>query len=171
MDIVLFVNPSILKEICLDNNIDEKMLRNTIKDVQDIELEPIIGTSMYESLISKISSNTLNDNEKYLIKNKIFNVILAGVNYRLSDNLMFRYANSGVLKDSNANSVVLSTDELRILNNNKKEILTHHRKRLIDYLVVNSVKFPDYNKISLEGVGPVSEQSGSVFFFDDDEFD
>ena len=60
MATVLFISEETLKqETIISENVDPKLLVPTIKEAQNIYLLPILGTSLYNQLVTQVSSNTV----------------------------------------------------------------------------------------------------------------
>ena len=59
MSNVLFISETYLKDSSyIDENVDIKLIRNSILETQDMRILPILGTALYEQLKTQIQANT-----------------------------------------------------------------------------------------------------------------
>ena len=57
---VLFISEATLKaETVISENVDPKILIPTIKEAQNIYILPLLGTNLYNDLVTNVSANTL----------------------------------------------------------------------------------------------------------------
>jgi hypothetical protein len=62
MSNVLFISETYLKDSSyIDENVDIKLLRNSILETQDMRILPILGTALYEELKTQIQDGTKTD--------------------------------------------------------------------------------------------------------------
>lgn len=98
---VLLITESYLKEMSVINdNVDMKILKPTIIMVQDIYLQKILGTPLYEDLKTKITlSPTLSayPNEKALLDTYISKALVWYIKMEATMEFKFRYMNKGVM--------------------------------------------------------------------------
>jgi hypothetical protein len=72
LNIYYIISEKYLKEnTVIENSVDDKLLRSSIKDAQQEELIPIIGSSLFDSLVDKMSGGTLSGQYKVLVDNYI----------------------------------------------------------------------------------------------------
>ena len=55
----------------VDNNLDTTLIKNAIREAQDIELQRIVGTVLYQKLLSDVQSSSLTGNYKTLVDDYI----------------------------------------------------------------------------------------------------
>ena len=77
MATVLFISEETLKqETIISENVDPKLLVPTIKESQNIYLLPILGTSLYNQLVTQVSSNTVSAANVTLLDTYITHVLV-----------------------------------------------------------------------------------------------
>ncbi|MEM5871680.1 MAG: hypothetical protein QW051_02285 [Candidatus Aenigmatarchaeota archaeon] len=143
---VLFMSTDILKEfVGVDINVDDRILANSIYTAQEYYILRIIGSSMYNHLVNKIDTNTLNNDEKILL-DKYIEPALS--HYAMSEvylYLSYRSTNAGVVnKESNASSPV-AFDVISRLREEEISKGNYFAKILFDYLCANTALFPAFN--------------------------
>jgi hypothetical protein len=155
MDEYLFISPSFLIENSVINgNVDFEKLRPTIIHVQDIYLQQILGTKMYEDLQSKGLSSPVgfNSDEILLIKKYIQKTLLWYVLMESSPEFKFKYMNKGVMVKNSENSQAADTRDLLMLMDRWKIKAEQYAELLTKYLKFNSSLFPKYYDVSCEGL-------------------
>ena len=64
----------------IDNNIDTALIKNGIRESQDIELQRLLGTLLYDKMLTLVSGGTIGDagnsNYKTLLDDYIQNFLL-----------------------------------------------------------------------------------------------
>ena len=60
----------------IDNNVDTALIKNAIREAQDIELQRVLGTLLYQKILSDISSSSLTGDYKTLVDDYVQNFLL-----------------------------------------------------------------------------------------------
>ena len=154
----------------LDDNVDEKIIKTSILDAQEQLLEPILGTTLYEKLLSDTEKGTLTTDYQELIVNKIWPYLLHAVCYKVAMNLIYRITNSSVVKDSNDTSQAVTLQELNVMRAEREMGMKYTQEKLILYLLNNTTKFPEYNDVSIEGLASSVTNQPRNFYCDDDAY-
>lgn len=149
----------------LDNNIDDKTIKNALIDCQEQILEPVLGSKLYNYLIGGVSEGSLGVVYQDLIVNYIWKVLIHGTTYFVARNLLFRLTNSSIVSDSNQNSTAISSQDLNVMRKEQEESYKHHVDRLTRYLRANSTKFPEYFQTDIDGLEAQQSQQ-SQFYYD-----
>jgi len=156
MATALFISLDELKKnTAISGNIDGDKLLPSIRAVQQIELEPLLGTDLYNKLSELIIANNVTGDYLTLKNNYIHNVLIhMAVSYYLPYS-SYIITNGGVSKWTGGdNRDGLSLSELTFLVNKEESIAEMYKKRLIDYLCNNSSKFPEYSTNSTGDLQP-----------------
>jgi len=68
MTTTLIISEEKLREFTdINDNLDSKLLMNAVREAQDIYLQRLTGTSLYEVILTKIDANTLTGAYKKLV--------------------------------------------------------------------------------------------------------
>jgi hypothetical protein len=153
---VLFIQEDYFKKLTgVDGNVDFKKIESTIIMVQDIYIQSLLGTPLYEDLKTKITANpSLSSyaNEKLLIDNYIAKCLAWYIKAESSYSFKFAYQNKGIqVKDSN-NSNAADTNDVQLLKDEWTLKAKAYGKLLIDYLVANTTLFPKYLEYTNQGM-------------------
>lgn len=157
---ILLISETKLKSFTsINKNVDIDVLRAEIQISQDIELQPILGTKFYNTLLSKVTStgSTFNNDEKALIDDYIAPFLIQVSYYNAIPHIHYRTMNRGIVEGQaeGATSVDLAT--MQYLRNIQKQRADFYRQRLVDYLIsgYGQNKFPDYITTStMDGMTP-----------------
>lgn len=155
MDEYLFISESYLKEnSVINNNVDYKNLRPTIIMVQDIYLQAILGTAMYEDMQAKglASPRGFNADEINLIQKYIQKTLLWYVLMESTPDFKFKYMNKGVMVKSSENSQAADTKDIMFLMDKWQKKAEQYAEMMTKYLTFNVTKFPKYNDCTYVGM-------------------
>lgn len=161
----------------IEMNVSDRLISNTLIDVQDTIIEEVITESLYTALISGITNNTLQPLYSNLILNYIQKPLVAGVVVYLIDNLTFKWKQQGINKAAKTNQSPIETldiQDLTALKNEKLKIMNYHLDKLKRYLNLNIDSFPEYKQglknrgrdERLNMIDSVDHDSG-IFFYSD----
>lgn len=153
---VRFISVNSLKENSLiDDNVDAKLLNPTIVMVQDIYLQKILGTALFNDFKTKIiADDTLAayPNELALMRDYIKSVLIYYVCMHSPMALRYRLMNKGVMVKSGENSSAADSLELKVVKDEFRMIAESYAELLTKYLKENTTTFPLYDDISETGM-------------------
>ena len=140
---VLFISENKLKENSFINgNVDDKLIRATIIQVQDMQIHPIIGTGLYNQIKTQISGNTVSAANTTLLQEYIQPVIIWWVQADGTLPMTYKFMNKSVVKRNSENSNPADLDELFAIADNFKNKAEFYTKRLIKFLEANETTYP-----------------------------
>lgn len=152
----IFIGEEALKQASLINdNVDMKLLKPTIKLIQDNLLLRYLGTGLFVDLQNKIagvypdgtSGNTLNSDDLFLINAYITPLMVWGIMKKAPKALTYKFMNKGVEKMNSDNSQPANISELESLASEASDNFDMYAERLIFYLQGNQAKFPQYQVV------------------------
>ena len=153
---VLFIQEDYFKKLVgVDGNVDFKKLESTIIMVQDIYIQTLLGTPLYEDLKTKIIANpslSTYPNEKNLINNYIAKCLAWYVKAESSYSFKFAYQNKGIQVKNSNNSNAAETNDVQLLKDEWTLKAKAYGQLLIDYLEVNTTTFPKYYEATTSGI-------------------
>ena len=82
----------------INNMVDTDLLKNNIRTAQDYYLQSIIGTLLYQKLLSDVDNNTLSGNYKTLVDTYIQDYLLYTTYYESLESIYIRPRNNGLLR-------------------------------------------------------------------------
>lgn len=157
---VLFVSPEdVIKNTNLNGNVDRNQLIQFIKLAQDIDVQNILGTNLYEALKTKIDDATISGGYEDILERFVQPMTIHYAYCQLLPELAYMAANAGVyLKNSEQGQTLTDSNILTIVQR-YRERAEHYARRFIDYMCVNSGNFPEYNNNDSTGMYP--DKSGN----------
>lgn len=151
-----FIQLSVLKEQTLiDLNVDDKLLVPTLRMVQDVYLQAILGTPLYEDIQNKIDADitmAAYPNELLLMRKYIKPTLMYYVCMHAPMALKYRMMNKGVMVKSSDNSQAAEAIELKVVKDEFKYIAETYAELLTKYLNENKTLFPLYGQQTNTGM-------------------
>lgn len=124
--------------------VNEDELQVYIKPAQDIHLQKILGTKFYYSLMNKISTGSLNQDEVNLIAQYIQPVVVWWTTHEFSLYANYKFTNKAVSKQNSDNSEPAELNEVNYLTSNIRQKAQFFSDRLTKHLMGETTKFPEY---------------------------
>lgn len=134
----------------VNNSLDADLIKNAIREAQDIDLQRIIGTLLYQKLISEVQADTLTGAYKTLVDDYIQDMLLYAAYYNVLENTFIRTRNNGLLTPQggeNSASVDKATYEMKRTSVRNK--FEYYADRLSKYLVETQDSFPELTQNTL----------------------
>lgn len=142
---VLFLSEATLKaESILQDNVDMKVVTPTILDVQNFYILPILGTTLYNDLCSKVIAGSLAGADKTLMDDFITPTMIWYCRYELPFNMNYKYFNKAVGVQSADNMTPASLEEIAMVTDRAKNKAEWYAERLTKYLLSNETLYPKY---------------------------
>lgn len=139
----LFVSSATIKKFgVLENNVDDKLISQTILMVQDIQLQQILGSDLYNEICTQINASTLSVANQTLLDEYIRDFI---INATISEGAIvfnYRFSNKGVVTQNSENQQPVTQRELELIEQKWGRMAEFYAKRLSGYLTQNSASYP-----------------------------
>ncbi len=134
----------------LDNNVDSALIKNGIRESQDIKLQAVIGTLLYQKLISLVDSGDISTSAfadyKYLLDTYIQDYLLYAAEYYIIDSIFTRSRNNGLIRPNGGeNSDVVDRTGYNMRRQAIENKMEYYQDRLRRYLIEEEVLFPELN--------------------------
>jgi len=131
----------------INDNLDSKLLMNAVREAQDIYLQRLTGTSLYEYILAQIDANTLSGNYKTLVDDFIQPYLIYASYWESLDAIYSRPRNNGLLQPTGGENSEKADgtwyNRKRDIANNKMQ---YYGERLTNYLIQNQDQFPQLNE-------------------------
>lgn len=143
---ILLISDTMIKErTAIHGNIDPKLIYPQIKVAQDMYVHPILGTALFNKLLTDINGSTLTGNYKTLVDNYVVDTLIYYTLANLPMTLSYQFWNKGVLRKQGVDTELPSADELISLMNQYKNWAEFYANRLRLYLKQNAAAmFTEY---------------------------
>lgn len=145
MTTTLFISENKLKNFSdLNNALDPDLLKNAVREGQDIHIQRMLGNKLYEVMIDKVNNSQVTGNYLTLM-NYIQDALLYWAYYEALEAIWLRPRNNGLLiPQGGAEAAAADTniyDKKRESVKNKAE---WYSERLVGYLIDNQTLFPSF---------------------------
>lgn len=148
MSIVLLISETALKRYTvLNDNVDAAYITPSIIKAQDIGLQPIIGTVLYQKLCSLMPSGinqSANAAYKTLLDDYVTPYLCNKVLEEIQWALFAKIRNNGIVTSQDQQTQQLSISECEYLRKKYQYDADFYGKRMTDYLCANSSSYPEY---------------------------
>ncbi|RKR82661.1 hypothetical protein BDD43_2846 [Mucilaginibacter gracilis] len=144
MSKVLFLSEQQLKDnSVIEAHVDSKILSNTIWEVQEFELKPILGKDLYQSIAnevlsaSTISGYTISETNLELLTDYIKPFLIYGTLSYGFIPLHYKITNKGINRLTDSSVASLQSTELEYVKNNYDTKFDNYKLRLVNHLAVD----------------------------------
>jgi hypothetical protein len=132
----------------INDALDTALLKNAVREAQDIYLQRIIGTKLYQSILSQIDAGPTWTNSNYstLVNDYIQDFLLYAAYYETLEAIYLRPRNNGLLTPTGGEN---SINVDRSLFNSKRQSVENkmefYADRLSSYISEEQTLFPELN--------------------------
>lgn len=163
----LLVSESTIKAYtAINENVDSKLVYTTIRQVQDIDLDTIIGPALNNKLQELVRTGDIQISKyadyKDLLDNWITPYMCAKVQAEIQVYINYKLVNSGVIQNNDERRSNIGLSEGRSLIEQYNNIANAYAQKLKNHLCCNSNKYPEYHK-TLDHQGEEEPQLCSIF--------
>jgi hypothetical protein len=132
----------------INRNVDMDLLKSSISDAQDLDLQPILGTKFYDHLLNSVNAtgNTFTADEKVLVDDYISKYLIEAAYFHALPNIQFRVMNRAVVQGDAENASHVDIETFKYLRSIQKQKSDFYLMRLQDYLITGKGQnlFPLY---------------------------
>lgn len=150
MAFTYLISENFVKErTALDGNVDQKIIKPLIRDCQEIYILPILGTDLYEKIVSDANANkqsgtAIAEPYKTLLNTYITKILLYRVSVDLGDFISLKMRNNGVIRQGNENGNAASITEIQRLSDKFEAKAEFWEYRLKEWLCEKADDMPEY---------------------------
>lgn len=152
---VLLVSEQRLKQWTnLDDNVRVEEITPFIIQSQDIYIQNLCGTLLFNRLKDGVLANDLNVNETILLQDYVAPALMQYALYMLMPGLKYNLLDKGILSGTSEESSGINLDELKYLRQSVLNTAEFYSKRLREYFIDNPGMFPEYSQPGTNGMYP-----------------
>ena len=130
----------------INDSLDTSLIKNAVREAQDIHLQRIIGTKLYQKILSDIDASTLAGDYLTLVSDYIQDFLLYAAYYETLEAIYLRPKNNGLLTPTGGEN---SINVDRTLFNQKRQSvenkMEYYANRLSSYISDEEGLFPELN--------------------------
>lgn len=167
MATALFINRTdLVKNSILDGNVDTDKFIQFIKVAQQIDIQNLLGTDLYNKISADITSGAaggagLSGNYLTLVNTYVQPTLIWFAQMNYIPFAAYTIKNGGVFKGTSETAETVNKNEVDYLVDKAREYANYYSTRLVDYLSFNDNLFPEYNSNTNEDINP---DTGSTNF-------
>lgn len=167
----LIVTERWIKESGLINdNTDPKRITPIIIAVQDEYIHPLLGTDLYEEIVSQIASDSVSSDNQTLLDDYVLKCVLWYVHCEASPALQFQYMNKGVVSRSSDNSQPIDLTALKFAMDKWKNRAEMYAQRTTNFLKNHTETYPKYiANTDADDIQPNRNNYTSSLYLPDDD--
>ena len=158
MATILFINRTdLVRNSIIDGNLDTSKLLQHIKIAQEIDVQEIIGTPMYDGLTNAITNGIdlpANARWKTILDQFIVPMLIWFGQANFYPFAAYTIANGGVYKHQSENSQSVDKSEIDFLVEKARTNAEWYSRRFIDFMNYNNAIYPEYNKSKNDDIFP-----------------
>lgn len=134
----------------LNNSVDSALIKNALREAQDITLQRTLGTNLYQKILDLVDTGDITSPSysayKTLLDDYIQDVVIYAAYWYTLDPVYLRPRNNGLLKPSGGeNSEPIDKDLYNMKRQTVQNKLEFYNDKLTRYLIENEVTFPELN--------------------------
>ena len=142
----LITERALIENSVINENVSMAVIRPTLVKVQEMRIQPIIGSPLYKDLVAKVVAGTLtqalNPNDFTLVEDYIVPAIIQWTYYELPVVLAYRMMNKNMVRRRSEESEMMSTTEMTYWLDKAKNDAEWYSERLTNYLMEKRTLFP-----------------------------
>jgi len=147
MSTTLFINRTdLVRNSIIDGNVDTDKFIQFIKLSQEIDIQQILGTNMYDGLSAAIPDidNPINARWKLILNDYVVPMLIWYAQSNYFPFAAYQIKNGGVFKHTSENSQSVDKNEIDFLVEKARTNGDWYSRRFIDYMGFHQTLFPEY---------------------------
>ena len=160
MATALFISRTdLVKNSIIDGNVDTDKLLGFLRVSQQIDIQNLLGTELYNKISADITSGAgggagLTGNYLTLVTEFVQPTLIWFAQMNYIPFSAYSITNKGILKGSSETAQNVDKNEVDYLVSKAREYANYYSTRMVDYLSFNDNLFPEYNQNSNEDISP-----------------
>ncbi len=130
----------------INDSVDSSLIKNNVRTSQDIHLQRIIGTKLYQKILSDIDASTLTGDYLTLVDDYIQDFLLYATYYETLESIYLRPKNNGLLTPTGGeNSINVDRGVYEMKRQSVLNKMEYYADRLSNYISDEQSLFPELN--------------------------
>jgi len=130
----------------INEMLDTSLIKNSIRESQDIHLQRIIGTKLYDKILSDIDADSLAGVYKTLVDDYVQDFLLYAAYYETLEAIYLRPRNNGLLTPTGGeNSINADRSLYNVKRQSVENKMEFYAEKLSRYLSEEEASFPELN--------------------------
>lgn len=130
----------------INDSVDSSLIKNNVRTAQDIHLQRIIGTKLYQKIQSDIDASTLTGDYLTLVSDYITDFLIYATYYETLESIYLRPRNNGLLQPTGGeNSIEVDRSIYDMKRQSVENKMEYYADRLSSYISDEEQLFPELN--------------------------
>ena len=131
----------------VNDSLDTALIKNAIREAQDIHLQRIIGTKLYNKILSDIDASSLTGDYETLVNDYIQDFLLYAAYYETLEAIYIRPRNNGLLTPTGGeNSIEVDRSLFNVKRQSVENKMEFYAEKLSQYISENENTFPELSE-------------------------
>jgi len=156
-------------------NVDDELIQPHIIKAQNMNMERILGTNLFNKVLTDISSGSVSGDTKTLLEDYIQPALVEWTTYQALPYLNYKITNKSVSKKFSDNSDYSELNEINYLKTNIRNDAEYLSDRLTSFLKAdNGLLYPEYIKgnVDCDDITPKRKNFFSgIYLTGNDDYD
>ncbi len=123
---ILFVSPAdVIKRTGINGNVDRDQMIQFIKIAQDIHIQQILGTRLFDKFKADIAADNVPSNYQSLLEDYIQDMVIHYAAIEILPYIHFKVANGGIYTKGAENGTNVTKEDLEYLVQKERDIAEH----------------------------------------------
>ena len=158
MATALFIKrEDLVRNSIIDGNVDYDKIIQFVKVAQEIDIQNLLGTDLYNRISADIIAGNLSGDYLSLVNTYIQPTLIWFAQMNYIPFSAYTIAKGGVYKHQAENSQSVDKNEVDYLVAKAREYANYYSTRLVNYLCFNSSLFPEYTSNTDNDISPDSD--------------
>lgn len=153
-DVLFVTREDILRYTSVGGNVDTDKILPHVKVAQDLHIQPLLGTKLYQKIESDIVASSLTGNYLTLVNDFIQPTLIHMATAEFISFHAYEISNGGIFRHQAENATTPSKAEIDGLHQRQLDVANHYRRRLIDHVTYYSERYPEINEAQQDGMQP-----------------
>jgi hypothetical protein len=146
MTALFITRQDLIKNTPLNGNIDMDKILHFVKIAQEIHIQGIMGTKLYNKVSQDIIDGTLSGDYLNLVNQYVKPMTVQYSFLEFLPFAQFSVSNKGIFKKTSENAEVPTQSDIETMMEATRDIAQHYSKRFVDYMRHYAHElFPEYN--------------------------
>ena len=155
MATALFITQQdLVRNSIISGNVDYDKIIQFVRVSQEIDVQNLLGTDLYNRISADIIAGTLTGNYLSLVTDFVQPTLIWFAQMNYIPFSAYTIAKGGVYKHQAENSQSVDKNEVDYLVGKAREYANYYSTRLVDYLCFNSSLFPEYTSNTNNDINP-----------------
>lgn len=140
---VLFLSVDYLRDnTVINGNVDSELLEPYILTAQNVHIEAITGTALYNDIVTNIEGDTLAGDNKILVDDYLQPALIQWALYEALPFINYKLTNKAISTKNSDNSDPVELDELHYLRTAVRDVAEYMSERATLFLKANPDLYP-----------------------------